>query len=227
MAAYFTDQVISPISARQRKRLLYAIVLSLALHFALLMSLPGGPAGRSGPVVTSFNARIEPLAQSTPPVAKEIPVPQPAPVAQAIPVPAETKPQPVKLAPPLKPSVPPSAGAESAVAADATYYPAKQLDVYPKPLAPIKLRYPEMPSDAPVEGGVLLLLLIDEFGVVNDVSVVESDPPGYFEDVAQREYRAIAFSPGMRGDRAVKSRVLIHVRYTNSAGKSSASTTVE
>jgi periplasmic protein TonB len=96
---------------------------------------------------------------------------------------------------------------------DPTYYPAKQLDVYPEPLMPIRLQYPDSAVSAQVNGRLLLLILIDEFGVVTDVSAVEADPPGYFEDAAGAVFRDIRFKPAMKQGRAVKCRVLVQVRY--------------
>ena len=58
-----------------------------------------------------------------------------------------------------------------------------------------------------------MLLLIDEFGGVNEASVVESQPEGYFEDAALAVFRAARFSPAQKQGRAVKSRVLLQVKY--------------
>jgi protein TonB len=96
---------------------------------------------------------------------------------------------------------------------DPTYYPAKQLDVYPQPLNPIRLDYPESAAKSKLDGRVLVLLLIDEFGVVNDASVVEAQPEGYFEDAALAVFRAARFSPAQKQGNAVKSRVMLQVKY--------------
>ena len=68
-------------------------------------------------------------------------------------------------------------------------------------------------SRAKVDGRLLVLLLIDEFGVVNDASIVESQPPGYFEEAALAVFRAARFSPAQKQGHAVKSRVLLQVKY--------------
>ena len=44
-------------------------------------------------------------------------------------------------------------------------------------------------TQALISGVVTLLLLIDEFGIVNEVSVVNAAPPGYFEDAAMAAFR--------------------------------------
>jgi protein TonB len=110
------------------------------------------------------------------------------------------------------PSPSASAGIDIPLIRDPTYYPAKQLDVYPQPLAEIRLQYPETAGRA--DGLLLMLLLIDEFGAVNEVSVIEADPPGIFEEAARAVFQAARFSPGVRQGRTVKSRVLIRVKYT-------------
>ena len=96
---------------------------------------------------------------------------------------------------------------------DPTYYPAKQLDIYPQPVGQIRLDYPESAASAKVDGRLVVLLLIDEFGIVNDASIVEAQPEGYFEDAALAVFRGARFSPGQKQGRAVKSRVLLQVKY--------------
>ena len=64
-----------------------------------------------------------------------------------------------------------------------------------------------------VDGRVRILLLIDEFGVVNDVSVVDAKPEGYFEEATLAFFRAVRFSPGQKQGHPVKSRALLTVSY--------------
>ena len=59
----------------------------------------------------------------------------------------------------------------------------------------------------------MVLLLIDEFGVVNDASIVEAEPPGYFEEAALAVFRAARFSPAQKQGKPVKSRALLQVNY--------------
>ncbi len=90
---------------------------------------------------------------------------------------------------------------------DPTYYPAKQLDVYPQPLTQIQLDYPASAASAKVDGRLSVLLLIDEFGVVNDASIVEAQPAGYFEEAALAVFRAARFHAGAKtGARGEKPR---------------------
>lgn len=96
---------------------------------------------------------------------------------------------------------------------DPVYYPARQLDAYPALLQPVRLEYPERASYNNISGKVLAMLLIDETGSVNEVSIVKSEPPGYFEDAVRDVFAVARFFPARKGGRAVKSRVLISVSY--------------
>lgn len=96
---------------------------------------------------------------------------------------------------------------------DPTYYPARQLDVYPALLEPISLPYPERAARTEVSGKVTVLLLIDERGMVNEVSVVEAEPAGYFEETTRAVFSETRFAPARKEGRPVRSRVLISVSY--------------
>lgn len=96
---------------------------------------------------------------------------------------------------------------------DSTYYPAKQLDVYPALSMPLDLRPAVRHAAAPLTGRALLLVLIDEAGVVRDVSVVEAEPSGYGADDAKGAFMSARFTPAYRNGRPVKSRVLVEITY--------------
>lgn len=96
---------------------------------------------------------------------------------------------------------------------DPAYYPARQLDVYPALLQPVRLEYPERALQNKAGGRVLVMLFIDETGGVNDLSVVEAEPAGYFEHAVRAAFTDARFSPARKDGRTVKSRVLIRVNY--------------
>ena len=118
-----------------------------------------------------------------------------------------------ELASATQPAPSPSTGIEVPFIRDPTYYPAKQLDVYPQPMTPIQLEYPASAASARVDGRLTVLVLIDEFGIVNDVSVVDAKPEGYFEEAAMAVFRAARFSPAEKQGHRVKSRVMLQVKY--------------
>jgi len=201
-------------------RLLVACTLSLLLHLALLLGIPVYPTGGVPQVVHPIYARLEPAANSEPqprevtltPAEKSgVPVRVDArPEAAAI----KAEPKRASRQVPAEPAPAPGAGIALPSSRDPTYYPAKQLDVYPQPLEPIKLNYPAGAAAQRLNGNLLLLLLIDEFGVVNDASVVEARPEGYFEEAALSVFRALRFSPAQKLGHPVKSRVLLQLSYS-------------
>ena len=214
---------LDPVSKQAWSRLLVACSLSLLLHLALLAGIPVNPAGGVPDVVSTIYARLEPATPAAatnrePPVQKAVLVPadkttvaadegeQQKPAATK----AELKPQPKSA---TEPPSSPSRGLELPLIRDPTYYPAKQLDVYPQPLTPIRLNYPDAAAAERVDGRLLLLLLIDEFGAVNEASVVEAQPEGYFEETTLSVFRATRFSPAQKQGHPVKSRVLLQVKY--------------
>jgi protein TonB len=209
------------VSTQAWARLLKACALSFLLHILLLIGIPVNPTGGVPQVVSTITARLEPAAADSEPAAESValvPEPAPAPVTDLPQKSIEPKTEPkteAKAEPPRakEPVSSPSSGIELPFIRDPTYYSAKQLDVYPQPLAPIRLDYPESAASAKVDGRLLVLVLIDEFGVVNEVSVVESQPQGYFEEAAVASFRAARFSPAQRQGHAVKSRVMLRVKY--------------
>lgn len=210
-----------PVTTRAWMRLVKAFALSFLLHVVLLIGMPVNPTGGDPQRVSTITARLEPATVSTETVAVDVAavpviIPDVAPQAAVgkPPKPAEmkpdSKPEPSRVS---EAAASPSAGIEVPFIRDPTYYPAKQLDIYPQPLGQIRLDYPESATSAKVDGRLLVLLLIDEFGMVNDASIVESQPEGYFEDAALAVFRAARFSPGQKFGHAVKSRVLLQVKY--------------
>lgn len=101
---------------------------------------------------------------------------------------------------------------------DPEFYPARQLDVLPRPLDEVALRYPETAADQDLSGRVVLLILIDELGMVVEASVISADPAGVFEEVALESFRNVMFSPAIRHGRAVKSRLPVEVNFDAKVG---------
>jgi len=206
-------------------RLAVALVLSVVVHAVAVVVIRARPpelaGGPSGPVIT---ARLVPEApgDKAPEAAPDPPEPAQSP-APALPEPVAEPGRPAaEPAVPAKPATaaaapPPSTqregGLEVPVFQDPTYYPARMLDEYPRPVAEVPLRYPARASREHVAGKVTLLLLIDESGRLSEASVVSADPSGYFEEAAVAAFREVTFVPGRRNGRAVRSRVLITVAY--------------
>ena len=96
---------------------------------------------------------------------------------------------------------------------DPEFLPARLLDVVPRPIAEVALRYPEQAAEMNLSGVVTLLLYIDELGVVTDVTVLAAEPPGYFEEAAVESFKGALFAPGQRNGRPVKSRIPVEVTF--------------
>ncbi len=75
--------------------------------------------------------------------------------------------------------------------------------------------YPSSATD--IAGDVTLLLQIDEFGAVQQLSVVTAEPAGYFEEAALRAFQLARFAPAQREGRPVRSRIVIKVRFAPQA----------
>lgn len=71
--------------------------------------------------------------------------------------------------------------------------------------------YPEVAKEAGIEGEVTLLYTVTESGRVDDVRVVESEPPGTFDDAALAAVRTWRYRPLRRGGEPL---VLENVRST-------------
>jgi protein TonB len=220
-------------------RMLFALTVSIALHLSFIYGVGIGPS-KAAPAQTIL-ARLAPQAvisastvaakpASATPARKPIlaaPAALGSQFARALAVPPvlpdsvrpsvsfpemrlDEPPEPAPAIPArLEESSLPRADVPLIV--DAEWYTAKDLDLYPRALAPVEPAYP--PSAADVSGDVLLQLMIDEFGAVSEATVVKAEPAGYFEESALQAFKAARFSPAQRDGYAVRSRVVVKVRF--------------
>jgi TonB family protein len=100
---------------------------------------------------------------------------------------------------------------------DPVYYGTRDLDVYPTPLAPLRLDYPKHLEHTPVAGRVRATLLVSESGAVDHVAVLSAEPAGHFEEHARAALASTGFHPGRKGGRAVRSRLTVSVEYDPAA----------
>jgi periplasmic protein TonB len=217
-----TDTLLAHPAAQ---RLVLALVISLAFHLAIVFLIRIAPA----PVKPMNNVVIEvSLEEASRPAIKAAIAAleqkhaeehlSPIQTAPTPTPPVEQKPAEARKSEPL-----PNAPLEQAKSSlptlevplieDPTFYPAKQLDVQPKSLAPISPVYPEKAASDNISGEVTLLLLIDETGKVHDLDVVDAKPEGQFEESALDAFRNTRWAPAQKDGRIVKARVLIRVRY--------------
>lgn len=201
-----------------------SLILHLALLFAVRVQAPPG-------VQPSLNVIQARIVERHAVVAPQ-PADQPAPVEslelrvdEAIPAVAQSASVETAAAPPQTAAAEASASAAPSESSanlpsvtvplieDPTYYPAPQVDVHPVALQPVMPSYPGKAVNSRVSGSVVLVLLLDEGGKVQDETVEEADPPGYFEDSALAAFKDARFSPAQRNGKVVKSKVRIKVTY--------------
>lgn len=215
---------MQPMDRSALRRLGFAVAISLAVHGALLVLIqaqPGSGAGsRSG---TTLQARIEvQTATAQGPENKDSGQAQEA-LSEPAQTPAVAEPtqaaSPARAAPGAARDEPARAKAIDAVAAapapttetgrpevpfaaDPTYYAVSALDTPPRLLGPADACYPQGAT-----GEVAYVLLINETGKVDEVSVAAVQPTGLFTGAAAELCGQLAFVPGMRNGRPVRSRV--------------------
>ncbi len=188
-------------------RLSAALAASVALHLALMLGVgarPASPAGGRWAIrahLIPASASVVALPSAPSDAKSPIEAPEAEPVAPPTPQPEETA-----QAPPPPPGGVPFIG-------DPTYYPARQLDVYPRALERVEPAYPEQAAQRNQSGVVTLLLLINELGSVDDVSVLSAEPEDLFEASAIAAFRQARFTPGEKDGRKVKSRLVVRVNY--------------
>ncbi len=232
--------------ARSLGRLGIALAVSLALHAWFVWGVrvvaprlaaePGAIRATLAPVTAKAAvadgppapAEVRVTASSAPTASADGPtVPKPTPSPSMVPSAVPPPPAPERIAAPPEPIDIPAAAPEPStfgpalelpLIEDPEFYPARQLDVLPRPLDEVALRYPEHAADQDLSGRVVLLILIDELGMVVEADVISADPPGVFEDAALESFRGVMFSPAIRHGRAVKSRLPVEVNFDAKVG---------
>ena len=210
-------------------RLLPALALSAALHLSLIYGIAVGPP-RQGPPPTLLARLVHaPTATLSAPIVVGAPDAPANPRSHttaitasdtasleesAVVEPGDSSPvasgEPVEQTP-ARPEETTLPRADVPLLADPTWYMAQDLDVYPRALAPMKLAYPSTATGQ--SGEVSLLAMIDEWGGVRDVTVVNAEPAGSFEEPALQAIKATRFSPAQRDGRAVRSQIVVKLRF--------------
>jgi len=101
--------------------------------------------------------------------------------------------------------------AVAALPAALDYLGGARLDPGPQPIGDIEPEYPD--SGFMREGTVVLRVLIDEAGHVDNVAVVRATPRGAFEDAAIEAFGKALFSPGRAAGVPVKSQITVEVHF--------------
>lgn len=219
--------------------ILRGVLISAALHLALLTLIQASP-GASGARVVVINARLQPLPAAPASVQPAATQPEAAPTvktataatsrvltAMTPAIPAAIRPA-ASPAEPVSQQVdsPASAPAEAArggpqesglpslpIGIDTNWYLARQVDVHPKAIGDIEPAYPDEARRRNLEGTLKLMLKIDDLGRVQSAEVVEAMPPDMFDEAALAAFRAARFQPALKDGRPVRYQAYIRVEF--------------
>jgi protein TonB len=215
------------------RRVLGALLLSLGLHAAIIGLVRIAPAkvtigspavmhvqfSKVAPVkqsnaVVATNALSQPVMLATEHSLTSVPIALPAPAHIAATPAAEPDKQTATpaavIAPPNPEKLP---QIDLPVNVDKTYYTAKEVDVHPSALTPIRPVYPVSAVTNNQQGWLVLRIKLDETGRVEDVVVEDAAPAGVFEAAALEAFRQGKFAPAQKSGRAVKSLMEIKVEF--------------
>lgn len=106
-----------------------------------------------------------------------------------------------------------ASGHGGAAAATPFGYAIADVDAPPTVSSKVPPDYPRRARRTGTEGRVVLRLLVHENGAPGHLSVVESTPPGIFDQSAMEAVARWRFAPGRREGRAVPTWVLLPVRF--------------
>jgi TonB family protein len=94
---------------------------------------------------------------------------------------------------------------------DSPYYGAREVDVRARPLGEIQIANPDLTGTQ--RGIVVLKVLVNAEGRVDNVVVVRAEPYHTFGPGLLTPFLNARFSPARKGGLAVKSQLLVEVRY--------------
>lgn len=191
------------LAASPALRLAAALAASAALHAGaayVAATLPPGVPSGAGAQLAAPPVTLRILGADTPSADP------PVTAASALNAPSAA-PEPAAVA-----SAAPPAGAPFGVREAPRYYPPSQLHERPYLLTRVEPTYPQ---GAPPDGGAAVLrVLIGEDGKVERVVVVSSDPVDKFGEAAAAAFSGAQFSPGELNGVAVKSQLLIEMKFS-------------
>jgi len=96
---------------------------------------------------------------------------------------------------------------------DPTYYSGKQLDVPPWAMSEVAPEYPKQADENGISGSAILEINLDENGQVQELRIVNSTPPGVFDQSVIDAFRKVDFQPACKNGFAVRSVMHIEVQF--------------
>jgi len=204
--ASLVDFPSSPRTPATTGRLRFALALSALAHWALLATPfieTRRPGAAPSTIDASMTVRFAPLPGAVP----DSPAVTDAVESRLPGPPTSNSGRAGSTYLPATAVAPPHAEAPEALRIlDPNYYSALELDVYPHPARPLEL------ERLPGSGSIRLLLLIDEHGVVTDLSLIEAGAASRLDEALRTALAAARFIPARKNGRAVRSRIVLSVR---------------
>ena len=214
---YFSQSIWRIASLRLTKAIVGSIlahaIVGAAFYSAITVALHADDPARPYQLAPIYTATLKPLSDDQVITAKiekdALPLPVPSiPASEPSAQIADTK---EGLTTGLASSVS-AQSQKDALPAAPNYHPSIALDQPPLPLNNIVPDYPL--NDNFQEGTVVLRLLINERGVIDNVAVLRAFPRGVFEAAAIDAFQKAVFSPGKLFGVPVKTQMLIEVKFT-------------
>lgn len=176
------------------RRVAWALAVSLLLHLLIVDFGFGGRGPQTSRPIPLLQAELVAMPSQS--------AIEAAPAAVPLVSVAPRDPAPSPAQPARRDSTPSTPAQTNPGISDQQIYQARDLDRYPQPLAPLLLRRP------PGSGPLRLWLTIDARGQVVELASVSGQP---IELALQGQLQAVVFSPALRDQRAVKSRILLEL----------------
>lgn len=200
--------LLQDFSREDTRRLLAGLLVSLAVHVALLLGFaPARPTAAFAP--SPLEVRLREAAPDEPAV--ELATLQPADHDAISSGAATSDPAEPAPAPPRAPGAP-VAAVPLAVPFD-RYYTARELDQRAEQTNEVALVYPKTAYEMRRKGTVVLRLYINERGGIDQLGVVSATPAGVFEEAALSAAQSLQFSPAVKNGMPVKSLKVIEIRF--------------
>lgn len=97
------------------------------------------------------------------------------------------------------------------------YIPSKELSIKPSTLEPVVVPFPD--GGEPLAGYVKLQILLSERGEVDSITVIASDLPEKFSEIAMETFMDAHFSPGYLNGEAVPTKLKIQIDFVSARSR--------
>lgn len=203
-----------PLRRRAAYRLRFALAASAAGHLLLALVMAteplGGKARSEVPASLTVRLAPQPATETAGPALPEPEIPVAVPRVVRRPPILDSEPRTTAATADVLPTIDAPAPSLPRVP-DSTYYAARDLDEYPRPVVPLDIQRLADRAVASSTAALRLEVLIDEHGVVNDISFSRPKDSARLEEELRTVLLSTRFLPARKDGRAVKSRITLRV----------------